>query len=100
MSATTTNRVGVWYPTESVRQAFAPLNQFYPTFIKRQYAAGNMTREQSIEAHSIFLLAQEVTVALCESGVSAAELMEWLSNKEEIRSGAVRDVITKQNPIQ
>ena len=77
----TPNRVGVWYPPEDVQAAFEPLNRFYPGYIRTQYQKGNLTREQSISMHSIFVLAQEVVESICESGVLAADLMEWLDEK-------------------
>lgn len=63
-----------------------PVNKW----IGRRYKSGDITRNYAIDIQDVLPRSRRILLAMEAAGVGERELIEWLENKEEIRTGVVR----------
>jgi len=87
------NKTGIWIDDEDVKAVIKIARQVVEPHLKSQFKDKLMSREIAINRQQVLVLAEDILLRLNSAGVSAAELMEWIDNKEEIRTGVVRAII-------
>lgn len=79
-----------WLQPDDVTSVFQIARQTVEQHLKRRYADRLISRDVAISRQRVLVEAERILLKMNDAGVGPAELIEWLENKEEIRTGVVR----------